>query len=304
MTARGKLAVVIPSWDSERASRLVWDLYHTAATNPPEFRRTNSTDVIVVGTSAPDVFAFSPSVVKWFSPSVVKWIVPEHRLSPVEAMALGAEHVSDSSTVIAFLHDDMTISQQGWDTAILDHFRTHPRCGLIGFGGGTGFSDSDIYKLPYDYRQLARHDFVSNMRDAHLHGRRVTEPMRVAALDGFALVVSREFYTTTHPSSGGIRSAEGQWAMCLRDGIPFHLYDGWISCRAAELGYETWMLPIECHHEGGKTSVQMAAEYAEVVARLGYESPEDLYAKAHHVIYDRFSRILPIRVPQGDFQCP
>lgn len=275
-TPRGEIAVIIPSWDSVRAFRLIYRLVHNEDRKRAQY--------VVVGAPAPF------NMHEDFEP-ITQWIVPEHRLSPVEAMALGVEHTSDTDTVIAFLHDDMTITQQGWDTVILDHFATHPRCGLVGFGGGTGFADADIYKLPYDYRQLARHDFVSNMRDAHLHGRRVTEPVRVAALDGFALIVSREFY-----ARAGCSCPQSVWEDCLSDGIPFHMYDAWISCRAAELGYETWMLPIECHHEGGRTSVQMAAEYAEVVARLGFESPEDLYAEAHRTIYDRFSRVLPIRI--------
>lgn len=293
------LAVVIPSWSAERAFYLAWDLIGLRGNQHPIDLK-----VIVVGVKDPSNT----------ESAYVCWIEPDYPLSPVEAMALGTRYVPEDSEVIAFLHDDMTITESGWDVAILDYFRTHPRCGLVGFGGGTGFADSDLYKLPYDYRQLARLDFVSNMRDAHLHGRRVTEATRVAALDGFALITSREFYdnagdrlvyqrpvmTVERPlppdSDKQLVASNGAWAACERDGIPFHMYDAWISCRAAELGYETWMLPIECHHEGGSTSVGRAADYAKVVARLGFESPEDLYAKAHRVIYDRFSRVLPIRI--------
>lgn len=269
----GDITVIIPSWDSARVFTAIWEMVRR--------ERRNRAEYIVVGCATP------PNLHPNFEP-IIQWVETEYALSPVEAMAIGAARAAKTSTVLAFVHDDVTLTSEsrGWDTQILDHFAARPQCGLVGFGGGLGFATDDIYKSPYDYRQLTRLDFVSNMREAEAHGRRVTSACQVAALDGFSMIVTREFY-----------SAMCGWDSCAANGIYFHMNDAWISCIAAELGYETWMLPVACHHAGGQTSVGRQADYAKVVERLGFTSPQDLYDKAHERIYKRFQRVLPIRVP-------
>lgn len=293
MSTAAEIAVVIPSWDAARAGELIWQLARR--------ERRQRAEYIVVGCAEPDGLHKNLRALS-------RWIVPDTKLSPVEAMAqagrlLLAEATGHSgdSNIFLFLHDDVlpTSEKPGWDSTLIDHFETNPRCGLAGFGGALGFATDDIYKMPYSRNQLARLGFLSNMREAEKHGKRVTKPVRVAALDGFALATSREFYTRGGmiEREAGHAVVRGAWDACLRDGIQFHMYDAWLSCRAAELGFETWMLPVECHHAGGQTSVTRQAEYAEVVKRLGYASPEDLYERGHTRVYERFHRILPIRVP-------
>lgn len=285
------LAVIIPTWDMRRAL--------TSCANLMQLERRKRAEYVIVLPKAENL-----PIGEWINgldpedPAIVV-VETEQYLSPVEAMAVGARSISHDIGVFAFLHDDCIMEQRGWDRVILEFFADRPRCGLVGFGGGVGFAYIDIYKVPYDYRQLARVDFVSNMREAESHGRRVSKPVRVAALDGFALVTSREFYERAGcpivRGSGGERV--GAWDVCLGNGVPYHMYDAWISCRAAELGYETWMLPVACHHQGGQTSVGRQTDYEKVVTRLGYANSQDLYDQAHRRIYDRFAGTLPIRVP-------
>lgn len=300
------LSVIIPTWDIKRALTRCAELMERESL----MRKVAVEYVIVVPR------AESLPIGKWpngLDPEDVAIYIEEteHYLSPVEAMAIGAQRADSESSILAFLHDDVLIEPMSWEDKIAKHLAAYPRCGLVGFGGGVGFADIDIYKVPYDYRQLARVDFVSNMREAESHGRRVSEPMRVAALDGFALITSREFYMqagdrliwqnpplTDPPSVGAPKlvDSNGAWEVCLKDGVPYHMYDAWISCRAAELGYETWMLPVACHHQGGQTSVGRQTEYAQVVRRLGFVDAQDLYDQAHRRIYERFAGVLPIRV--------
>lgn len=304
------LAVVIPSWDWQRVLSRVRGLIH--------MERRKRAEYIVVIPKAETHFDLEHDLDEWLetdAPEGLREVIEtDEYLSPVEAMAKAGQYLlgqergigKSPSDIFVFLHDDVLIEQRGWDQAILDHFATHPRCGLAGFGGGVGFAADDIYKVPYDYRQLARLTFVSNMREAESHGYRVMTPCRVAALDGFALIVSRDFYTRfgplREPGAPHLNrtTSEGAWDDCLRDGVPYHMYDAWISCRAAELGYEVWMLPVACHHQGGQTSVSRQTEYAQVVSRLGYASAEDLYAKGHEAVYRRFAGLLPIRVPNTE----
>jgi hypothetical protein len=291
-----ELCVVVATWDMHRAL--------TRCAEMMTLERRKRAEYVIVVPKAENL-RIGEWAVNGLDPEDLAIVVvqTDQYLSPVEAMALGARAVSEDIGVFAFLHDDCIMEQRGWDRVIVEFFADHPRCGLVGFGGGTGFAHDDIYKVPYDYRQLARVDFVSNMREAKSHGRRVTKPVQVAALDGFALIVTREFYTKAGYTvmNTGRTGGEwiGAWDACLADGVPFHCYDNWLSCRAAELGYEVWSLPIACHHQGGQTSVSRQTEYAQVVARLGFVSAEELYTKGHEVIYKRFNRVLPIRVPNG-----
>lgn len=308
------IAVVIPSWDITRSLTRVREMMASE-------RRRRAEYILVVPDAEAAREVNTDSVPKeflgWYrveAQPCIRWITTKDYLSPVEAMALAGEYLLSPenskrgpgyspSDIFAFLHDDVLIEERGWDRTIIDHFSSHPRCGLAGFGGGIGFADADIYKVPYDYRQLARIDFVSNMREAEQHGRRVDTAMRVAALDGFALITSREFY-----EAAGQRVERAfqpnqvwnAWESCLIDEVPFHCYDGWISARAAELSYETWVLPIACHHEGGSTSVARQAEYQQVVERLGYRDSQHLYDAGHVALYQRFAGVLPIRVPKGE----
>ena len=292
-----ELSVVIPTWEMRRALARCAEMMQLET---PQFYGFVGYVIVV-----PQVENLA--IGEWVNgldpeDAAIRVIETKEYLSPVEAMAIaGADLLTREADLIAFIHDDVIIEQQGWEQVVLEHFAAHPKCGLAGFGGGVGFAHEDIYKVPYDYRQLARMGFVSNMREAESHGRRATESQRVAALDGFALVCSSSFFWNAGRQAAspalGPGGSYNAWRACLDDGIQFHMYDAWISCRAAELQYETWMLPVACHHQGGQTSVTRQAEYAQVVARLGYASADELYAKGHQRVYERFAGLLPLRVP-------
>jgi|WetSurMetagenome_2_1015567.scaffolds.fasta_scaffold04516_8 hypothetical protein len=205
--------------------------------------------------------------------------VPSSPRSAVENMKVGAE--GSTADIIAFLHDDVDIHFQDWETTVGKFFADHPQCGMLGFGGARGLGAYDIYKLPYDYRQLARIDYMSNTDDAEVHGRRVTEPTQVAVLDGFCQIIRRTAYEEV-----------GGWQTVLDMGIPFHCYDLAMACLMKEKGWEVWMLPIPCHHYGGRTST--TAEYDTWLRSRGINGDAEIHSKAHRVIYDRFRNVLPI----------
>lgn len=230
----------------------------------------------------------------------------------VPAFALGvAKALEDGAQVIACLHDDLRIDQRGWDAAVLAHFRTHPQAGLLGFGGGVGLGAEDIYQTPYNPMQLARQVFVSNMRDAEAHGLRVNFPVRVACLDGFSQVGTCEFWRGNHADLysgtwvGRAVVAHGNgnlFEQMQKLGVIHHFYDGMLGCYAKRLGYDVWMLPIACHHFGGRTAVGDAryTEWANKRAADGGapDVPGDglFWEQAHQIGYDHFKDVLPIRV--------
>ena len=114
----------------------------------------------------------------------------EHPRSAVMNMALLA-NMSHADTY-AFLHDDVTIHDIGgveWQFDVESFIYAQHKFGMVGFGGALGLGTDDIYKRPYNLMQLARLDFISNMDEAELHGRRVTVPTQVSVLDGFCQII-------------------------------------------------------------------------------------------------------------------
>lgn len=223
-------------------------------------------------------------------------------------------HLFPAARVIACLHDDVWMEETDWDAKVLDCFADNPQCGLLGFGGATGLGAANIYQVPYDPMQLARQDFVSNMRDAEAHGRRAhassewrlaCRPERVACLDGFSLIGRREYwegwsvFDQQQPYSlvGG-----GAWNLFQRmadAGLVHHAYDSALGCYAKRLGWEVWMLPLRCHHHGGLTAVADPA-YHEWAHRQQTHDDErgdqGFWNFAHRWVYKEFRDVLPIRI--------
>lgn len=252
----------------------------------------------------------------WYGPRaggrLYQYWTPEI-LGVVPAFALGVQKaLEDGCEIVACFHDDLEIEGDGWNIWITRLFADNPQIGLCGFGGGTGLADADIYQTPYNPMQLARKDFVSNMRDAEAHGVRSLQPLRVACLDGFSQIGRREYWegynapgaaestvglesdTTEHP--GNLFSEMAKW------GIVHHCYDAALGCFAKRLGWETWMIPIACHHFGGRTAVGDSRYHQWANAQRPDDAPESgsgdqvFWNEAHRIVYDQFRDILPIRV--------
>jgi hypothetical protein len=234
-------------------------------------------------------------------------------LGVVPAYAIGVQRaLEDGCEIIACFHDDLLIEQEEWATQVLALFDTLPAAGLVGFGGGTGLADDTIYQTEYDPMQLARKDFVSNMRDAEAHGRRRARPVQVACLDGFSQIGRAEFWrgkprptanpeTVHHP---GLRG-HNLFSLMQSWGITHHAYDSALGCFARRLGWETWMVPVACHHFGGQTAVADGRYHAwandttgVIRDRRGHMATGDqgFWLKAHEIVFDQFKDVLPIRL--------
>lgn len=228
-------------------------------------------------------------------------------LGTVPAFAEGVKRAG-STPIIACIHDDVLIEEDGWDEIVLDHFRAYPECGLVGFLGGTGLGDSDIYQKPYSPHQLARQGVVSNMRDAEAHGARTLVRERVAVLDGFSQIGRNAFWRgwQRREPSMVYKAAEAQatkgvpahnlFSEMASWGITHHAYDAALGAFAARLGWQVWMLPVRVHHLGGQTAVGDPG-YAEWAKTIVPGGDQDFWEIAHKECYDRFRDVLPIRVP-------
>ncbi len=177
--------------------------------------------------------------------------------------------------IIAFLHDDTIINDPKWVDRVLKEFED-PTVGLVGFGGALGHGTAGIYKIPYQYQQLARTCFMSNMKDAENHGKRFIESCDVAVLDGFAMIVRRE-----------VLEKAGGWP--LNTPIGYVCYDYWLSCMTRRLGYRIRLVGVPCEHLGGQTFVKLG---------IGKDPKHwQQYLDSHQYIYDEFKDVLPFQVP-------
>ncbi len=223
-------------------------------------------------------------------------------LGTVPAFAEGIKRAG-STPIIACLHDDLLIEEDGWDARVLKAFREHPDCGLAGFLGGTGLGDANVYQKPYSPHQLARQDVWSNERNAEAHGQRTRHAKRVAVLDGFSQIGRAEYwrgYDVPRPGHiiTGVDAMQGWnnlYTQMASWGITHHAYDAARGGCAARLGWEVWMLPVKCWHQGGQTAVGDPG-YAEWAKGIVPGGDQDFWEIAHKEVYDRFRDVLPLRV--------
>lgn len=169
--------------------------------------------------------------------------------------------------ILAYIHDDVLVTEQGWDERVLREF-DDPSVGIVGFGGAVAQGSVGMYEHGFDPGCLCRIGFRSNMRDAEKHGSRFTGECDVAVLDGFSLIMRRKILE----EAGGFNQAWGYWC-----------YDYALCCWARRLGYRVRLVGVECHHIGG----------------VGYNYRKDLSGpwedgeSANRFIYDNFKDVLP-----------
>ena len=166
----------------------------------------------------------------------------------LEAYQSGYEHTKEP--IMALMHDDLVITEDGWDKRVLKEFED-PQVGLVGFAGGIGFGAPDLYRVPYKLEQLGRWGFRSNMKDAEHHGARFTGECDGACLDGFAMFVRR--------------SVIDKWGGWIHGkALGYFAYDMALSAEVRKQGLKTRIVGVACEHLGGRTAsmVQLTDDHA------------------------------------------
>ena len=171
--------------------------------------------------------------------------------------------------ILGFVHDDTKIYERGWDRRVLREFED-PLVGLVGFGGAPGFCHPNLKPENYSLGAMGRIGFRSNMRNAEVHGSRMTGAENATILDGFAMFVRRE-----------VLEKAGGWP--VDSPVSYWMYDAWLACITRELGYKIRIVGVDCDHLGGRSTgmnpnLKMNAE------------------EAHEYVYRRFQKILPAMV--------
>lgn len=172
--------------------------------------------------------------------------------------------------IMAFVHDDLVMKEDGWDERVLREFADES-VGVVGFGGARWHGTPDLYKVPYLLTNLRRGDYLSNVDDAEVHGQRFTGSTGVAVLDGFSLCVRRSLLDRI-----------GGWSRISR-GCDFFCYDYALCAMARRLGLSIHVVGVRCHHRGGGTSVSAG----------GNITSQEAYDSSHRWFYEEFRDVMP-----------
>jgi len=172
--------------------------------------------------------------------------------------------------ILAYIHDDVVIYEQGWDERVLREF-DDPTVGIVGFGGALGHGQPRLYQVPYHLPDLARQNFMSDMRSAEKHGTRFKGERDVAILDGFALFVRRP-----------ILDNWGGWPKGKP--IGYFMYSENLCCEARRQGYRIRLVGVACEHLGGKSS--------------GHIPASPTYEEEHRYFYETNRDVMPYRVKE------
>jgi len=206
--------------------------------------------------------------------------------------------------VIAYFHSDLFIREFGWDERVLDEFKD-PNVVLVSFFGAKELGRSNIYVDPYDYRQLARGNCYSNMRDWFNHGQRCTSAMDVAMIDSFSLIVRRSFLDEIDGWPVKLecyRCAGGGCEECGNTGFgpgcpPSHGSDMWLCMMAARHKKKVRLVGIDCEHFSGGVRGDGKFDYPAWAAQTKWGSDAAMHQWWHQYLYDEFKDVLPVRVP-------
>lgn len=165
--------------------------------------------------------------------------------------------------VLAFLHSDLIISEQGWDTRVIKAFEDNPKLGLVGFigsneidvnGGRGAGTTSNFQGLKTEWHGKDGETKMWIGSPSSAHGNQNIALFKAAVVDGCAMIFRRSVLEA-------IKQRE--------EFPPHHFYDRLLSCEVQELGYEVAVLGIGCDHISGQTVNQenaysvMAKEWAD-----------------------------------------
>lgn len=185
---------------------------------------------------------------------------------------------------IFYSHNDVEMVEYGWDEKLkrilqkIESKRGVP--GVCGMFGAKGLGTPDIYKSPYDFRQLVRWDCHTVESMASAGGAELKKDYeRVVTLDGFSLIVSREFFYYGLKRKFDYESYP-----------PHHNYDNDICLSSHFAGYENYVIDVDCIHHGGVTSTR--EKWAEGMNTTDLQ----IHREAHRVMYEKYRGRLPVSV--------
>lgn len=201
---------------------------------------------------------------------------PDHRLishsENIGVLASMQEAYKESKgDVIAILHNDVYVLDEGWDLDVMQEFEKDPKLGLAGFLGakGIGANGGRMYTM-------------SNLVEAEIHGERIQGVKDCIGFDGLSLICRRAMLD----SVGG-----------FDQGYTYHhFYDRDISMASWNAGWRNSVIGIYCHHRSGITANR--SDYGKWIAdKMGTkEGQGDLksYLQSEQYFLNKWKDKLPV----------
>lgn len=279
-----KILIAIPVYNQKDSTIETVKSFLSTAQNPKDFNW-----IIIDNNSDEEVVNWFPQIMEEMKFECGKFFIYRNSQNVGVTPALNQawqinKGLSDDEKAdyIFYSHNDVLIEEKGWDIKVCDYIDILGDVGIMGFGGAKGIGTPDIYKTPYNIWQLQRIDFLSNMREAMVHGRRMTNVVeKVAVLDGFALIVNTKLLDETNGFDEKVSPH-------------YHNYDNNICIESLINGYTNYVINIACDHHGGVTSTKN--DYLNWLKTRGIDNDGIVHADSHIKLYEKFRGILPIRV--------
>jgi GT2 family glycosyltransferase len=203
---------------------------------------------------------------------------PDHKIvtnpENIGVVASMQQAITESKgDVIAILHNDLYVLQEGWDSIVKYYFEQSPKLGLAGFLGAQGI-----------HQNGGRMNTVSNLLEAEIHGMRISEPMLVSHFDGMALIGRREMFEKV----GGFD----------QNYIYHHFYDRDISLASHYAGYDNLLIPVFSHHRSGVTANR--AQYQTWIdgkmGTQGFTGDKASYDASERYFFTKWAGKLPVMI--------
>ncbi len=207
-----------------------------------------------------------------------KLLTHPHPLGTSAAFNRGVE--AANGDVVACLQNDLLILQHRWDEEVEAYFKDvipASGIGIVGFAGGKGIGSPALYQQPYELHQLARNNVYTSLEDWPVHGAHATAPVRVAVLDGIAMIFRKD-----------------QWERWggYDERYFHHMYDIDLSVTAHYAGNRNYVVPILCKHLNGQSV--SGAVYHEATKERGGDP--GIHAESHRLFYEKWRGRLPLSV--------
>lgn len=145
--------------------------------------------------------------------------------------------------IVLFIHSDLLIDDNGFDTTLRYVFAKDKNIGLLGFVGSDEINEngsrawgttSNFLGKTYSYNNETWKGLPSSFFGITYDGL-----TKAVVLDGCAMAINRDVWNKI-----GYRENRP----------PHHYYDRFISCQVLEIGYDIWVLGIGCDHIGGQVA--------------------------------------------------
>lgn len=157
---------------------------------------------------------------------------------------------NSSASVVAYLHNDLYVYDDGWDEKILQAFENDEKLGLIGFVGSYE-QDRDGGRGLGTMSNFQGRDGVGSPAEAH--GRRITDLRSAFVVDGCSMIFRRDYLQHALYADAEVKILLNEFGP-IKDFPPHHFYDRLLSLLMHILGYRTAVYGIACDHVSGQTA--------------------------------------------------